>query len=70
MRRATICIRSTEPTEVPPYFWTIKAIILSRFYDRKNNNLSINKLAKFTGHGRFFVTFDHIEEDGKGGFFT
>src|SRR5690348_4264114 len=25
-RRATFLIRSTEPTDVPPYFWTIKAM--------------------------------------------
>ena len=27
MRRATFLIRSVSPTEVPPYFWTIKAMI-------------------------------------------
>ena len=26
-RRATFLMRSTDPTEVPPYFWTISAMI-------------------------------------------
>ncbi len=31
-RPATALMRSTDPTEDPPYFWTISAIILTHFY--------------------------------------
>jgi len=47
-RRATFLIRSTEPTEVPPNFWTISAIKGAEFYRTLLNQSSESAEARST----------------------
>src|SRR4051812_21417223 len=48
-RCATWRIRSALPTEVPPYFWTIKAIDLIEIFDAQHDRRALDdrQLANF-----------------------